>query len=155
MSATETFSPGSLVRLRGRDWIVQPSETPAELLVVKPLGGSDDETTGIFMPLGFDEDLPKKAEFPKPAPEDLGNIANARLLYEAARLSFRNGSGPFRCLAKLSFRPRSYQIVPLIMALRQDVTRLLIADDVGIGKTIEALLIIRNCWSAGSSNVMR
>ena len=143
MSAIETFSPGSLVRLRGRDWIVQPSETPDELLVVKPLGGSDSEITGIFLPLGFDEDLPQRAEFPKPAPEDLGNIANARLLYEAARLSFRNGSGPFRCLAKLSFRPRSYQIVPLIMALRQDVTRLLIADDVGIGKTIEALLIIK------------
>ena len=143
MSTTATFSPGSLVHLRGRDWIVQPSETPEELLVVKPLGGSDDEITGIFLPLGFEEDLPRKAEFPKPAPEDLGNIANARLLYEAARLSFRNGSGPFRCLAKLSFRPRSYQIVPLIMALRQEVTRLLIADDVGIGKTIEALLIIK------------
>ena len=143
MSAVETFSPGSLVRLRGRDWIVQPSEAPEELLLVKPLGGGDDETTGIFLPLGFDEDLPKKAEFPKPTSDDLGNIANARLLYEAARLSFRNGSGPFRCLAKLSFRPRSYQIVPLIMALRQEVTRLLIADDVGIGKTIEALLIIK------------
>lgn len=143
MNTVETFSPGSLVRLRGRDWIVQPSETPEELLVVKPLGGSDEETTGVYLPLGFDEDLPEKAEFPKPAPEDLGNIANARLLYEAARLSFRNGSGPFRCLAKLSFRPRSYQMVPLIMALRQEVTRLLIADDVGIGKTIEGLLIIK------------
>lgn len=143
MSALETFSPGTMVRLRGRDWIVLPSDTPEELLVVKPLGGSDDETTGVFLPLGFTEDAPEKAEFPKPEPEDLGNIANARLLYEAARLSFRNGSGPFRCLAKLSFRPRSYQIVPLIMALRQEVTRILIADDVGIGKTIEALLIIK------------
>jgi superfamily II DNA or RNA helicase len=143
MNAVETFAPGSLVTLRGRDWIVQPSESPEELLVVKPLGGSDDETTGIFLPLGFDEDLPQKAEFPKPTSADLGNIANARLLYEAARLSFRNGSGPFRCLAKLSFRPRAYQIVPLVMALRQDVTRLLIADDVGIGKTIEALLIVK------------
>jgi len=98
MEPTETFSPGSMVHLRGRDWIVQPSESPEDLLVVKPLGGSDEETTGIFLPLGFEEDRPRKAKFQKPTPKDLGNIANARLLYEAARLSFRNGSGPFRCL---------------------------------------------------------
>ena len=143
MPTLPSYSPGTLVNLRGRDWIVQPSDSPEDLLVIKPLGGSDDETTGVFLPLGFAEDEPKDAEFPPPEPEDLGNISSARLLYEAARLSFRNGSGPFRCLAKLSFRPRSYQIVPLIMALRQEVTRLLIADDVGIGKTIEALLIIK------------
>ena len=75
--------------------------------------------------------------------EDLGDISTARLLYDAARLAFRNGAGPFRALAKLSFRPRAYQIVPLVMALRQDTVRLLIADDVGVGKTVEALLIVR------------
>lgn len=37
-------------------------------------------------------------------------------------------------------------MVPLIMALRQKLTRLLIADDVGIGKTIEALLIARELY---------
>lgn len=50
----------------------------------------------------------------------IGDINSARLLYNAARMSFRSGCGPFRCLAKLSFRPRAYQMVPLIMALRQD-----------------------------------
>jgi superfamily II DNA or RNA helicase len=143
MPSPQTFSPGTLVNLRGRDWIVQPSEAPDELLIIKPLGGSEDETTGIFLPLDFAEDRPRKAEFPKPDSHDLGNISSARLLYEAARLSFRNGAGPFRCLAKISFRPRAYQIVPLIMSLKQDVTRLLIADDVGIGKTVEALLIVK------------
>jgi superfamily II DNA or RNA helicase len=143
MPATQTFSPGTLVTLRGRDWIVQPSETPDDLLVVKPLGGSDEEITGIFLPLDFNEDRPRKAEFPKPSAADLGNITSARLLYEAARLSFRNGAGPFRCLAKISFRPRAYQMVPLIMALKLEYIRLLIADDVGIGKTIEALLIVK------------
>ena len=143
MPATETYSPGTMIHLRGRDWVVQPSDSPNDLLLIKPLGGSDDETTGVFLPLEFEGDIPQNAEFPKPSPEDLGNMANARLLYESARLSFRNGSGPFRCLAKLSFRPRSYQMVPLIMALKGDLTRLLIADDVGIGKTIEALLVVK------------
>ena len=143
MPPTQTFTPGTLVQLRGRDWIVQPSESPDDLLVVKPLGGSDEEITGIFLPLDFEDDRPRKAEFRKPDSGDLGNIASARLLYEAARLSFRNGSGPFRCLARISFRPRAYQIVPLVMALRQEIVRMLIADDVGIGKTVEALLIVR------------
>ena len=34
-------------------------------------------------------------------------------------------------------------MVPLVMALRQDTVRLLIADDVGVGKTVEALLVVR------------
>lgn len=136
------MSPGTLVRVRDRDWVVQPSEDQ-DLLLIKPLGSGEEEITGIYLPLKVAEDQPKPATFSKPRPEDIGSITTARLLHDAARLSFRNGAGPFRCLAKLSFRPRSYQMVPLIMALKQEVTRLLIADDVGVGKTIEALLIVK------------
>jgi superfamily II DNA or RNA helicase len=119
-----------------------PSDDPS-LLVVKPLGGSDDETTGIYLPLDIGHDNPKDARFLPPTTGDLGDIATAKLLFESARLAFRNGAGPFRALAKLSFRPRSYQLIPLIMALRQETLRLLVADDVGVGKTIEALLLTR------------
>ena len=137
-----SLQPGKLVSLRGRDWVVLPSSDP-DLLVVKPLGGSDEETTGIYLPLEIPDDIPLDARFASPGVEDLGDISMARLLYDSARLAFRNGAGPFRALAKLSFRPRAYQIVPLVMALRQDTVRLLIADDVGVGKTVEALLIVR------------
>jgi superfamily II DNA or RNA helicase len=136
------LQPGSLVSLRGRDWVVLPSDD-TKLLVIKPLGGSDEETTGIYLPLEISHDSPNPARFAAPTEEDLGDITTAKLLFEAARLAFRHGAGPFRSLAKLSFRPRSYQLIPLIMALRQDTVRLLVADDVGIGKTVEALLLTR------------
>lgn len=139
------FKPGSLVTLRNRPWVVQPSDD-IDLLLLKPLGGSDNEITGIFKPLANEADKPQTYDFVKPSEKDLGDFTSAKLLYNAARLSFRNAAGPFRCLGKLSFRPRSYQMVPLIMALKQDITRLLIADDVGVGKTIEALLVAKELY---------
>ena len=121
-----SLQPGKLVTLRGREWVVLPSDDP-QLLVVKPLGGSDDEIAGIYLPLQIGGDSVADARFERPAADDLGDASTARLLYDSARLAFRNGAGPFRALAKLSFRPRAYQIVPLIMALRQDTVRLLVA----------------------------
>jgi superfamily II DNA or RNA helicase len=137
-----TFTPGTLVRVRGRTCVVQPESGP-DLLVVRPLSGKEEETQAVYLPLGFDAGL-ERTEFPPPSHDDLGNLAHGRILFDAARLSLRETCGPFRCFGKLAFRPRAYQLVPLVMALRQEeAIRLMIADDVGIGKTIEALLIVK------------
>lgn len=141
-------SPGKLISLRGREWIVLPSDDN-DILLVKPLGGGDDEVTGIYLPLAAPEDKWQEATFPEPGIDDLNDFETAKLLFDASRLSFRNASGPFRSMAKFSFRPRSYQIVPLVKALQQEVIRLLIADDVGIGKTIEALIILKEMMERG------
>jgi superfamily II DNA or RNA helicase len=142
--------PGSMITYRDRDWIVLPSED-SDLLLIKPLGGSDEEITALYLPLGIiDGEKPSEASFPLPTKSDLGTFESAKLLFDASRLSFRNASGPFRSMGKLSFRPRSYQIVPLVMALQQpDKVRLMIADDVGIGKTIEALIILKELMERG------
>ena len=54
------LQPGKLVSLRGREWVVLPSDDP-ELLIVKPLGGSDAETAGIYLPLDIKSDRPVDA----------------------------------------------------------------------------------------------
>ncbi len=141
--------PGKLVKFRGRRCVVQPS-SDSEIILLKPLGGLDDEMISVFEPVLQSFDKIEDDEFELPTKTDLDSFLTAKLLYDAARLSFRQVSGPFRCMGKLSFRPRSYQLVPLIMALKQPVTKLLIADDVGIGKTIEAILILRELLERGN-----
>lgn len=148
MSTVTKYQPGTLVHYRNRDWMVLPSED-SEILRIKPLGGSEEEETAILLALNLPSEKISTASFPEPDPTQLGDFETAKLLFDASRLSFRNSAGPFRCMGKLSFRPRSYQLVPLVMALKQDVVRLMIADDVGIGKTIEALIILKELMERG------
>ena len=64
-------------------------------------------------------------------------------------LRLRAGAGPFRSFGNIAVEPRAYQLVPLMMALKHETVRLLIADDVGVGKTIEAGLIARELYDRG------
>ncbi|RLV09840.1 helicase [Streptomyces griseocarneus] len=141
-----TYSAGSLVTARGREWVVLPESEP-DLLVLRPLGGSDDDIAAVFPT--FEE--VRSAEFAPPQPSDLGDQRAAGLLRTALRIGFRSGAGPFRSLAGIAVEPRAYQLVPLLMALRQKTVRMLISDDVGIGKTIEAGLVASELLAQGEA----
>ncbi|MFF0257396.1 helicase-related protein [Streptomyces microflavus] len=143
---TRTYTPGSLVTARGREWVVLPDSEP-DLLVLRPLGGSDDDISAVFP--AFEEVW--DAQFAPPSPDDLGDQRAAGLLRSALRIGFRSGAGPFRSLAGIAVEPRAYQLVPLLMALRQQTVRMLISDDVGIGKTVEAGLIAKELLSQGEA----
>lgn len=140
------FPAGTLVNARGRDWLVLPG-SPAGTLLVRPLGGHEDETT-VLLP---DIDNFTAAAFEPPTVDDRGDASRARLLRDALRLSFRASGGPFRSFARLAVTPRNYQLVPLMMSANQDTTRLLIADGVGIGKTVEAGLIAAELLATGDA----
>lgn len=140
------FLPGTLVRARNRDWVVQSGSTD-HWLRLRPMGGAEDEVTELIPELEFEP--VRLASFPLPDPKKVGPFYSARLLYNALRFELRSGAGPFRSFGSIAVEPRSYQLVPLLMAMRQQVVRLLIADDVGIGKTIEAGLIVRELYDRG------
>ena len=142
-------SPGTLVKVRGREWVVLPDSSDG-LLKLRPLGGLDEEITGVLTAIEQIE----PATFKPPTINDLGDFASGRLLRDAARLSTRAAAGPFRSFARIAVEPRPYQLVPLMMALQLDPVRLLIADDVGIGKTIEACLIARELLDRGEITSM-
>ncbi len=140
------FKPGDLVRARDREWVVLP-ETRDDLLRLRPLGGAEDDATLIYLPL--EPHPPEPATFDLPDPDKPGSQEEALLLRDALRLKLRAGAGPFRSFGNLNVEPRAYQLVPLLMAMKQDTVRLLVADDVGIGKTIEAGLIARELFDRG------
>ena len=133
-------SPGYLINARGRDWVIQSGSTE-NLLCLRPLTGSDDEAVYIIPSL--EREPIKDAVFPDPDPEKNGNTEEGNLFRASAMLRLRNGTGPLRCMGNIAVEPRSYQLTPLLMALKLDTIRLLIADDVGIGKTIEAGIIAK------------
>jgi superfamily II DNA or RNA helicase len=143
---TLNFSPGDLVRARGREWVALPAPRDG-ILALRPLSGSENDVVILDPAL---ELLPvEPARFDLPADAAPTVQAKAALLADALRLTLRRGAGPFRSAAQLAFEPRIYQLVPLLMALRLQVPRLLIADDVGVGKTIEAGLILRELMDRG------
>ena len=148
------MNPGSIVRCRNREWVLLPADTD-DVFVLRPLTGTTDDIVAVHRGLAnlVGYDLPFErvtpASFPLPTAEDVSDAASAHLLWQAARLTLREGATPFRSLGRISIRPRVYQFVPLLMALRLDPVRLFIADDVGVGKTIEALLIARELLDRG------
>jgi superfamily II DNA or RNA helicase len=144
MTATQTFSPGELVHARGREWIVLGA---GEGLRLRPLTGSEEDIETIIPAL--ETEPVTYASFDPPEAARPGPREAALLLRDALRLSLRRGAGPFRSAGRLNFEPRAYQLAPLMMALRQETARLLIADDVGIGKTIEAGMIVRELLDRG------
>lgn len=134
------------MRARGREWVVLPGQED-ELLRVRPLSGSEDDALTIVPSL--EPVPPVPATFDPPTAEGTDTQDGARLLADALRLSLRRGAGPFRSAAHLGVEPRAYQLVPLMMALKLSPVRLLIADDVGVGKTIEAAMIVRELLDRG------
>jgi hypothetical protein len=100
------FSPGSLVRARGRDWIVLPATEPS-VLHLRPLTRGQAGEIGIYLPLEGGQIT--SAEFAPPAAAKPGDATGVMALFDAARLSLRSGAAPFRSLGRISVTPRPYQ----------------------------------------------
>ena len=112
------FTPGSLVRARGREWVVLPESRRRP---PRPAPARRHATTRSPASTS-----PSRATTSGPRPSrrrrrrTSATTRSARLLHQALRLSVRDGAGPFRSFARIAVEPRPYQLVPLLMALRQE-----------------------------------
>jgi hypothetical protein len=114
------MTPGSIVQCRNREWVLLPSDRD-DALLLHPLTGATDETVAVHKKLtdligySFPEERVRSAKFPPPTTNDISNAAGAHLLWQAARLTLREGATPLRFWGRISIRPPTYQFVPLLM----------------------------------------
>jgi superfamily II DNA or RNA helicase len=144
---TIQFTTGMTVRARGERFLITNVDTlpgnrttPLLRLTLRVLEG---EMRGAEIPVLYPIEPIEPDEVPELTLERPGRLPRFRLLHDVFKISL---SPPNDILigaryARIRFEP--YQYVPVLRALELPRPRLLLADDVGLGKTIEAGLILR------------
>ena len=151
---------GQLVRVRGQQWVVsgvKPSSQPVDELAAARLPGRvlvqltnvSDDDLGEELTLVWEVEpgreivpatkLPEVTETGWDDPQRLGAFLDAVRWGTVASADTRTLQAPFRS----GVRIEEYQLESVARALAMPRVNLLIADDVGLGKTIEAGLVIQ------------
>ena len=138
-----TIKPGIIINMRNRLWRVDEFDG-TEVAATPITGGSNDQR--IFL---ADVENIFEERFEKINAELPGDLSAQRLLLRAYQFDLIHGSAPFLSLHRSSVVPYNYQMVPLVLALEKPNARMLIGDDVGLGKTVEAGLIISELIQRG------
>ncbi|MBM4080935.1 MAG: DEAD/DEAH box helicase, partial [Planctomycetes bacterium] len=137
---SECALPGTEVQARGLRWEVVSSQRLGEQILYR-LRGLEDAARGEEMDLlsPFEAVVPIQANL---RPEQATTLRNWLVYHQAFLLEQAHGRHALLAVQPGRLRLEPYQLVPVMRALRMSRVRLLLADGVGLGKTIEAGLVI-------------
>ena len=128
------WASGDRVILRGEDWRVLRTTAFADCAALDLVS---HERPGLHRTFLVPFDSPRLAAPPRPV------LLSTRSWCQrvSALLADSHPFGGLRCCPP-TIRLLPYQLEPALAIFRHGATRLLVADDVGVGKTVEAGLII-------------
>jgi hypothetical protein len=135
-----TLLPGTPVRARNLDWEVVDTEPAGEQTRYRLRG-----TQGFMQ--GKEVDLLVPFEVVEPIarelnPERAGRLGDWRLYHQAFLLEQALGPAVLAAAQPGRLQIAPFQLVPVMRALQMSRPRLLLADGVGLGKTVEAGLVL-------------
>ena len=138
--AISTLLPGTEVQARGLRWEIVFSQSLGSQTLYRLRG-----LHGAFK--GEEVELLEPFETIKPTyrkldPEHAGPIRNWLLYHQAFLLEQALGPSALLAVQPGRLKLEAYQLVPVLRAIRMSRVRLLLADSVGLGKTIEAGLVL-------------
>ena len=139
-----TFSTGSRISVRGEDFLITNVKSSGAYYLLDTEGLSELVRGQTFC---FDTALDTDVAVLNPAhtslrPDQEGGYRLTRLFLETALRQASQTSNRITLAHKAAFNLSDYQLEPTLKALRLPRPRLLIADGVGLGKTIEAGILL-------------
>lgn len=142
-----TFAVGMTVTCRDERFVVVDVDAlpgsgdgPLYRLTLRSL---EEETRGTEIPVLYPIEDVCPEELPEMSLERPGRLARFRLLHDVFRLGLALPGNILVSSKRSRVLHEPYQYVPVLRALELPRARLLIADDVGLGKTVEAGLILQ------------
>jgi len=138
----EALLPGTEVTARGLRWevvFVQPAGAESIYRLRCLEGGPHLQGRELDLLVPFERVTPVATEL---APTTPGRVQDWRVYHDAFLLEQALGPDALLAAQPGRLRPAPYQLVPVMRALSLPRPRLLLADDVGLGKTVMAGLVL-------------